>query len=183
MKIHSLSTYGLLLLAVGFVNVKAGWSAEPIPPYPSAEELQAMPTMVLPKGWTWNGNIQSGGPPDGKFYGLNTRSDTKLWQGTEIQNGEADTLMDLLTKTCRSRQFAEALVKVRQRWDDMQDITDRQLFARVNWDSDPTGGADRQIQTLEVRYQLKGGVCGEVQPLGLTDNPHFKGETRRWIIY
>lgn len=157
--------------------------AQPNPPYPDPTQMAGYGSMALPDGWTWNGNIQTGGPPDGKFFGLNLWSAQPIWQGDRVTSAEAEVLQQALTKACASREFAEALVAVRARTESLQDLTDLQMVARVNWDSDPSGGAGRHLQTFEVRYQLEKGVCGAVQPLGLIDNVFEEGQIRKWILY
>ncbi len=158
--------------------------AKPNPPYPTEAEIAGLATMALPKGVSWNGNITSGGPPDGKSYGLELSSFAPIWQGDRITRDEAEALRDTLGKACATKEFATTLVLVRGRWQDMQDLTDRQLIARINWDSGSTTGVEgRVIQTFEVRYQIEGGVCGTVQPLGLIDNPFFDSEFKTWIVY
>ena len=173
--------------AVSAVGAALWWTLTPVgptPPYPTAAELAALDPMRLPESWTWNGNVSSGGPPDGKNFGLDLHSAVKLWQGDRIEATEAEAMKSALSKACASREFAEALVLVRGRSEDMADMRDRQLVARVNWESAPSGTAGRFMQTFEVFYAFSGGVCGAVQPKGLIESPYLdEGSVRRWFFY
>lgn len=158
--------------------------AKPNPPYPTEAGMAALAPMDLPDGWFWDGAITSGGPPDGKPYGLQVKSFAPLWQGERITQAEAEALLGPLSQACASLEFAQTLVAVRGRNEYMLDLTDRQLVARIRWDSGSTTGVEgRTIQNFEVRYDLEGGVCGAVQPLGLIANPFFDEDGITWIIY
>ena len=183
MKKRAPSAAALAVCAAGVYWVVFA-AAKPNPPYPTEAGMAGLATMDLPDGWTWNGSITSGGPPDGKFYGMEVLSYAKLWQGEAMTRAEAEALLGPLGLACASREFAQTLVAVRGRNERLLDLTDRQLVARINWDSGATTGVEgRVIQTFEVRYRLEGGVCGAVQPLGLIANPFFDGDIKTWMVY